>query len=347
MVLFCSALFLIELSGCSKDQAMGRMAFPPMPVEVSTVKIQKVTDKFEAIGTIEAKDAITVVSEIDATVESLPFQEGGPIYRGQLIAQLDGAALAADVTRNEALRDQAQSNYDRIKAVVDAQAGSKQDLDNASALLRIAEANLALAKVRFGKTRIAAPFDGMVGARKVSVGTFLKTGDAITELANIDEMRVTFSAPERFLSQIVRGAEVTVSTTAYPGYEVKGKIISIEPIVNEGTRSIGVVASVPNPGRKLRAGMSANISAVLGERPSAMTIPNEAIFASGGQSFVFVVKADSTVARAAITLGTRFADFVEVLQGLDSTAQIVRAGHQKIFDGAKVMPVMSQNAAAK
>jgi multidrug efflux pump subunit AcrA (membrane-fusion protein) len=92
--------------------------------------------------------------------------------------------------------------------------------------------------------------------------------------------------------------------------------------------------------------MSANVSAILSQRPAAITIPNEAIFAAGNQSFVFVVNPDSTVARAALTLGTRFPDVVEVLSGLDSNALVVRAGHQKIFDGAKVMPVSSNPAGA-
>ena len=149
-----------------------------------------------------------------------------------------------------------------------------------------------------------APFDGIIGARQVSIGTFCRAGQPIADLANIDAIRVNFSAPERFLSRLSRGAEVAVSTTAFPGHELKGKIIVIEPVLDPATRSARIVAEVGNPGRKFRPGMSANISAVLGERPNAITIPNEAIFGSGNQSFVFVVKADSTVARVALTLGT-------------------------------------------
>jgi multidrug efflux pump subunit AcrA (membrane-fusion protein) len=88
--------------------------------------------------------------------------------------------------------------------------------------------------------------------------------------------------------------------------------------------------------------MSANISAVLSERLNALTIPNEAVFGSGNQSFVFVVKADSTVNRIAVTLGTRSADIVEVLGGLKPGMVVVRAGHQKLFDGGKVFPIASQ-----
>jgi len=336
---------VLTLPGCSRQANGGRFSMPPMPVEVAHAQTQRVADRFEAVGTIEAMEAITVVSEIDASVTGLPFQEGSYIRQGDLIAQLDDSQLAAELARSEALHTQSHTTYERVKAVVEQKAGTPQDLDDAAAGLKVADANLALAKARFAKTRIVAPFDGIIGARRVSVGTFLRTGQPVTELANIDEIRVNFSAPERFLAQLTRGAEVEVSTTAYPGYEVKGKIIAIEPVLDAGTRSARIVARVSNPGRRFRPGMSANVSAVLSEREQAITIPNEAVFANGNQSFVFLVKSDSTASRIPITLGTRLADVVEVVQGLEAGATVVRAGHQKLFDGARVMPIMSQPSA--
>jgi len=344
-ILFCSIALLAF--GCSKQDASGgKFSMPPMPVEVAAVKVQKVTDKFEAVGTIEALEAITAVSEIDGAVIGLPFQEGSRIKRGELIAQLDDSQLAADVARAEAIHTQSHASYERIKAVVEQNAGAPQDLDDAAAALKVADANLAFARARLAKTRIVAPFDGIIGSRRVSVGAFLRAGQVITDLANIHEIRVNFSAPERFLSRLARGAEVAVSTTAYPGYELKGKIIVIEPVLDPTTRSARVVARVANPERKFRPGMSADISAVLSERANALIIPNEAVFASGNQSFVFIVKPDSTAARVALTLGTRLADVVEVVRGLEPGMQVVRAGHQKLFDGAKVMPITSQSGSS-
>ena len=156
-------LALIAISGCSKQGAAdGKFSMPPMPVEIAQAKVQKVTDKFEAVGTIEAIEAITVVSEIDGAVVSLPFEEGKFIKRGGLIAQLDDSQLAAEVARTEALRSQSQTSYDRVKSIVEQKAGAQQDLDDAAAALKVAEANLALAKARFNKTSIVAPFDGII-----------------------------------------------------------------------------------------------------------------------------------------------------------------------------------------
>jgi len=335
-------LVLLFIS-CSKQQASdGNFSMPPMPVEVAQVKEQKVADQFKAVGTIEAIEAITVVSEINAAVISLPFDEGGHVKQGELIAQLDDSQLSAEVMRTEALYTQSQANYNRIKVIVEQQAGTQQALENAAADLKVSEANLNFAKAHLNKTRIVAPFDGTIGSRKVSVGSFLRTGEAITELANLNEIRINFSAPESFLSQLKRGAEVIVSSPVYPGHEVKGKIIVIEPIINSDTRTARIVAQVQNPGQKFRPGMSANASVILSERPKALTIPTEAVFANGNQSFVYIVNPDSTVAPTPVTLGLQLSDVVEVVKGLDKGMQIVTAGHQKLFPGAKVMPVNTQ-----
>lgn len=342
LIVLMTASFLV-LEGCSDQQtAGGGFTRPPMPVEIAEVKMQEVSDKFEAVGTIEAIEAVTIVSEINASVISLPFEEGSQIKRGDLIAQLDDSQLSAEVSRTEAIYNQSQANYQRVKSVVDQNAGTPQDLDDALAALKVAEANLNLAKARLAKTRITAPFSGVIGSRKVSVGTFLRTGDAITELANLNEIRVNFSAPERFLATLTKGAEVAVSTTVYPGHEVSGKIIAIEPVLDADTRSAKIVARVQNPGQKFRPGMSANVSVILSQRPEALTIPNEAIFANGNQSFVYVVNPDSTVKRVAVTTGLQLSDIVEVLHGLEAGMKVIQAGHQKVYEGAKVMPVNSK-----
>lgn len=334
-------LVLLTAGGCSKQQGAGGFSMPPMPAEVVEVSMQTVTDRFDAVGTIEAMDAVTVVAEMDALVKSLPFREGETIKRGEIIAQLEDGQLAAEVLRAEALRAQSKSTYDRVKAIVDLGAAAPQDLDDALAALNVADANLAVAKARFSKTRVVAPFDGIIGARRVSTGTFLRPGQPVADLANMDAIRVTFSAPERFLSRLSRGATIDVSAPAFPGITLTGKIIAIEPVLDAATRSARIVARVDNPGQRFRSGMSANVSAVLGQRPEAMTIPNEAVFGTGDRSFVFIVKEDSSVARVALTLGTRLPEMVEVLDGLTPGMRVVRAGHQKLFDGAKVMPMMS------
>jgi membrane fusion protein, multidrug efflux system len=344
MKVLMGVVALVGAMGCGSGPGGGRFQMPPTAVETVSVKPQQVADRFVSVGNIEAGEWVRVVSEIDGVVVQIPFLEGRAISRGDIVAKLDDAQLEAELQRAEAVRAQRKASYDRIKDVVAQGAGAPQDLDDAAAVLKVADADVALARVRIAKTSISAPFGGMVGARKVSVGSFVRAGEGIAELAQVNRLRVFFSVPERYLSKLNRGSEVRVSTTAYPGYELIGKIDVVEPVLDEKTRSARVMARLENPDGKFRPGMSADVSAVLSQRGEALTIPNEAVFVSGSDVFVFVVKADSAVTRRALTLGTRMADVVEVTAGLSPNEVVVRAGHQKLYEGAKVMPVQSREA---
>ena len=329
------------LAGCGKDsqQAVGGFSRPPTPVEAVPVAVEAVTDRFTTVGTIEAGESISVTGEIDGIVTALPFREGGPVARGELIAQLDDAQLKAEAQRAAALHQQTKATWGRVQSIVDQGAGAPQDLDDALAALKVAEANLVLAQTRLAKTRITAPFAGLAGKRQISRGAFLRAGSPITTLAQIDKLRVTFAVPERILASMRVGAEVIVTTPAYPDKALTGTIDVIEPQLDSITRNVGIVALVDNLEEILRPGMSANIEVVLNRRASALTVPSDAVFVEGGQAFVYLVNADSTVTRTAVKLGTRLAAVVEVVGGLDEGQQVVKAGHQKLYEGAKVAPV--------
>jgi len=331
---------LLLLAGCGRDGKQGGgFQRPPTPVEVVPVKVGPVVDRFTTVGTLAADEAITVTSEIDGIVEALPFVEGGHLRTGDLIARLDDAQLAAEAARAAALCDQMRATWERVKTIVDQGAGAPQDLDDATAALKVAEANVALAETRLAKTRITAPFAGLAGARRVSPGAFLRAGQEITDLAKIQRLRVTFAVPERILAAMRRGAPITVETTAFPEVVLRGSIDVIAPQLDPVTRNAAIVAKVENPDELLRPGMSATISVILQERDGAFTVPSEAVFVEGGQAFVYVVRPDSVATRTPVSLGTRLPDAVEITEGLGGGEQIVRAGHQKLYEGAKVMPV--------
>lgn len=331
------------------DEATGGAAFqrPPTPVETAAVRKGLLVDHFEAVGTVEAAESITVVSEIPGVVTGLPFREGDHVEAGALLAQLDDAEPRASLSRAAAIRDQKQSAYDRVKLVHAQGAGTPQDLDDAAAELKIAEADVALARARLEKTEIRAPFSGRVGARHISPGAFLQPGAPITELAQIRRIKVKFSSPERFVPKLQRGAAVRISTTAFPGEFLDGVIDVVDPVLDAETRSALVVAVAKNPGERFRPGMSANVSTVMSERAQALTVPADAVFAEGEETLVFRVQADSTVTRAPIQLGLRLRDAVEIVSGLSEGDRVVRAGHQKLYEGAKVMPIQSQPESAE
>ena len=320
---------------------------PPMPVETATVEAAGMDDEFTVVGNVDAEFEIAVVTEIAARVVALPFAEGEAVERGDLLARLDDAQIRAEVQRAEALVQQRRTNYERVRTVVSEQAGAPQDLDDAAAALAVAEADLALVRARLDKTRITAPFDGVVGARQVSPGAYLRPGDTITQLAQIDSLRVTFSAPELYLGRLGPGSPVRVRTSPFPDLVVTGSVDVIAPVLERTSRSAELVARVGNPEQKLRPGMSAEVTVILEQRPGALTIPAEAVFFQGQQAFVYTVGDGDTVSMTPIELGTRSAARVEVVSGLDAGQAVVRAGHQKLFPGARVMPVGGPPAEAE
>ena len=331
----------LPVASCGGGGAKGKGGFGDFatPVEVVEARTQTVRDAFRAVGTIEADENVRVVAEVAATVRSLPFAEGQPVAAGATLAQTDDREYRAEQQRTEAEHQLASANFERAKKLFEQNAVAQRELDDARAALSVAEANASLARVRFEKARIRAPFGGVTGRRLVSVGTYLHVGDPVVEMANLGTLKVGFAAPERLLAELKPGRAVSVTVPAFPNESFAGKVSVVDPIIDPEQRTVRLTARLPNPGRRLRPGMSANVSVALAERQRALTIPDEAVFAEGNQMYVFVVDDSSKVSKTAITIGSRDSSRVEVVGGLKPGARVVAAGHQKLYEGAKVMPV--------
>lgn len=319
---------------------------PPMPVEVVTIERQTLRDPFRALGSLEALQEAEVVAEVAGRVLEVPFAEGRAIQSGAALALLDDREARAELERAQARLVLAQSGHKRIEELFTRDLAAPRERDESRAALAVAEAEVALQQTRFDKTVVRAPFSGVAGRRYVSVGTRVAIGDAIARVARLDRLRVRFPAPERLAATMRVGASVTLEVSAYPGRTFSGRVVVVEPVVDAETRTFGVIAEVANPGGLLKPGMSADVNTALSERAGVLTVPDEAVLAEGDKNFVYAVQPDSTVQRADVTLGVRDASQVEVVSGLSAGAIVVRAGHQKLFPGARVMPVPAQPAAA-
>ena len=272
-------------------------------------------------------------------VKALPFVEGSWVGEGALLARLDDREAKAAAQRTEAERERAESSARRGETLAAQQVISQSELDDIRSAVKVAQANDSEAQTRLAKTRIRAPWGGLVGRRRVSPGAYVRPGDVITEIARVTDVKVRFSAPERYATDLKVGVPVEIAAPAFPDDQFSGRLSMVDPIVDAQSRTVQLVALVHNPGRKLKPGMSANVAVTLAERLHALVVPDEALFAEGAQNFVYVVKSDSTVARTAVTLGLRDSARVEVVHGLMAGQRVVTAGHQKIFEGAKVMPI--------
>jgi membrane fusion protein (multidrug efflux system) len=333
------AIAALAAGSCAPGGAGGGKGFqmPPTPVELAPVHLEDMRDEFHALGSIEALDNAQIVSEISGTVKSLPFTEGQQVKAGALLAMLDDREMRASADHAEAQRQQAAANFDRTQKLAEQKLVSQSELDDSKSALQIAEADLELARVHLEKTHIRAPFDGAVGRRMTSVGAWLKPGDPVTNLARLSTLRVAFSAPERMLADLRPGREVRVRTPAWPDREFSGRLTVVDPIVDPDTRTVHLLAELPNPAGMLKPGLSADVSVTIAERKRALSIPDEAVFAEGNANYVYVVQPDTTVMRTAVQLGARDSSHVEILGGLTAGQMVVRTGHQKLYPGAHIM----------
>ena len=168
-LMFALLSVLVSCTGSKKGPGGpggGAFKMPPTPVEAIVAGRQTVRDQLNAVGSLEAAEMITVVSEIDGTIRALPFREGEPIGRGKLIAQIDDTEIAARLARAEAILVQSRQNFDRARSLSERGIVAAQDLDDAEAALKVAEADLALAQARLAKTRV----DGALRRRSASAG---------------------------------------------------------------------------------------------------------------------------------------------------------------------------------
>ena len=346
-VLSAASLVTFAAAGCAPKQgAGGGFKMPPMPVEVAEVTTTRMSDTFRALGSLEALQEAEIVAEVAGRVMSLPFPEGRSVDSGAVLARLDDSELKAQRDRAAAALTLARSEDRRVADLFARDVVSPRERDESRASLEAAEAELKLQQARLDRTVVPAPFTGMTGRRLISAGGHVSVSDPIVHIARLDRLRATFPVPERYTAVLRPGARATVGVSAWPGEEFPATVTVVEPSVDPGSRTFTAVAEVRNVGARLRPGMSADVNVRLTERPGALTVPDEAVLAEGDQAFVYKLGPDSTVARVPVVLGAREAARVEVRSGLAAGDLVVRAGHQKIFPGAKVAPMGAASGGA-
>lgn len=313
---------------------------PPTGVEVATVTTGNVTATITAVGTLQADESVVIRPEIAGRVAEIHFAEGQPVAAGTLLLRLDDSVARAEYEQAEADLALAKSNYDRAIDLFKKGSGSARTRDETLAALQAANARVALARATLDKTRIVAPFSGLLGLRQVSIGDYLTPGQAIVNLEDVDPVKVDFRVPETFLARVHQGQSVQVQVDAFPDRNFSGEVYALDPRIDATGRSVALRARIANSEGLLRPGLFARVSLVTEQRDDALLIPEQAIFARGAESFVYVVH-DGKAKLTRIALGLRQGAQVEVVEGLSAGDQVVSAGHLKLRDGAPVRPVGS------
>lgn len=309
-----------------------------VPVEAIKVTVETAQRETLAIGTFRSYESVIIRPEVTGRVAELSFREGEKVTRGQVMVRLDDSIEKATLAQAEARLNLAKSNFNRAQTLVARDVGTVKALDEARAGLLSAEADITLAKARLEKLSIAAPFDGIAGLRKVSIGTYLSPGTDIVNLEQIDPLKIDFRVPENFLPSVKDGATIAVTVDAFPGRSFAGRIYAIDPLIDQAGRSIVVRARIDNPGDILRPGLFARVTLTLAVRDNAIFVPEQSIIPIGDKAFVYRV-IDGKIANTPVKLGLRRNARVEVLEGLSPGDLVVTAGQLKVQDGRAVTVV--------
>ena len=323
-------------------------AMPPLPVKAAPATHATLNVEVTAVGTLRADETVMVRPEIAGRVETIHFREGQKIRQGEPLVTLDQEEYQAQLASSAAQLALEQSSYRRLQDMDRQQLASQQNLDEAKAKLDTARAQQELNRVRLSKTVIRAPFDGMIGLRKISPGAYVKPGDDIVALESLGAMKLDFRVPETYLARLAVDQRLAARVDAYPEQSFEGTIYAIEPALDEETRTVLLRARLPNPDNKLRPGLFARVSLILERRENTLVVPEQAIVPVGQTTFVYRV-ADGKAVMTPVKLGLRRPGLVEILEGLSAGDLVVTDGQLKIRDGAAVQvlpPTETQPAPA-
>jgi membrane fusion protein (multidrug efflux system) len=309
-------------------------------VQVVTAPAQRqpVAETLPLIGSLSATEMVEIKPEIDGIVQSIHFNEGQPVGKGDMLIHLDDTKLVASLEEGEANFKLSQANYDRNQELFQQNLISQQEFDQVAATFRVNQAGLDLKRRLLKDTRIVAPFSGTMGARQISPGQVISKNTTLTWLVDLDPIHVEINVPERFLGQLKVGQNLAIYVAAFPDKSFVGAVYFIAPFVDPELRTALVKARIPNPQHELVPGMFANLELTLRVRDHSVVIPEEALtkLLDDGMATLYVKDSDDTAQLKTVKVGMRLSGQVEILEGLDGGESVIVQGMQKLAPGVKV-----------
>ena len=309
-------------------------------VEAQKVKIGEVIEDIRAVGSLQPNESVAIAPEIAGRIASIPFGEGVRVNEGDILVELDPVILKAELDKARSDLTLASANRERATTLADQGSGTTRARDETNAAWRAAQVALALAEARLQKTTLRSPFSGVVGLRAVSPGAFVAPGQRIFDLVQVDPLKVDFRVSELNAPRIRVGQVVLIEPDAAPDVSFQGKIYAIDRIIDVNGRAMRLRATVPNPDGKLSPGFFARLRVVTQTRPSAVIVPESAIFPLAGRTLVYKV-VNGRAVQVDVVLGQRMPGEVEVREGLAPEDIVVLSGQQRLRNGVAVRIVKS------
>jgi membrane fusion protein (multidrug efflux system) len=340
-------LISLPLVSCKKAKKVEKENL--VNVRVLPAEKKKVQPYLETTGTLNADEEVTVSSEVDGIVRQLKVEEGSSVNKGSLLVGINEVDYMLDKKRSDAALKQAEANlsnakaeYQRKESLYKEELITKQQFDDISTRVALAEADVTRAKAtletsaeKLSRTKIYSPLNGAVKEKKVSVGDYVRNGSPLFQLIKVDPLKLNFTISEKDIAGLKIGQEVVFTVDSFPGKKFKGKVNLLYPHVEERTRTLQAEAIVPNANHLLKPGFFTRVTIYTEEIREVVVAPLTAIMYDNSTISLFVV--DGNVAHArTVKTGGKYGENVEIVEGLKEKEQVVVVGQNNLSEGVKV-----------
>lgn len=314
---------------------------PPTAVAATVVNGTEVPAALEAVGSLRAVREVILSPEVAGRITAIRFTAGQRVGAGAVLVQLNDGPERADRAAAAAKAEFARLQLARTRELVPGGAESREMLQQRQAEYQQAVAAVSQIDARLAQKRVAAPFAGEVGVRRVNLGQYLNPGDEVATLTSLDQLFVDFTVPQQELSQLKLGSEVRVTSDAWPGRTFTARVTAIEPRVAEDSRNIWVQGTLANADRTLRPGMYINAALTLPPLSGALVVPATAIQTSAQGDVVIAIRGanarkEGKAEAVSVSTGRRFGDWVVITKGLKPGDVVITEGQLRVQPGANV-----------
>ena len=307
----------------------------PITVSGTVVKLQTFDNNLALSGSIEANEQVEIRSEVSGIVKTIYFQEGSNVAKGQVLLKVDDIELKAQLAQAKTKESLASENERRAKLLLQKEAISQEEYDVARADHQSAKAQSQLILAQIEKTTVRAPFSGKIGLRSISPGTYVTPALLVAKLVNSGQLKITFSIPEKYASQVNKNGIITFKVTG-SDQTYTAKIYAIEPEVEIATRTLKVRALADNKNGKLLPGTFADVQLPLDIIKDAVVIPTEAIIPVQGGKKVFIAN-KGMAKEVMVETATRTDASILVLSGLKVGDTVLTSGVMSLKDEAPIV----------
>lgn len=307
---------------------------PPLNVTAIVVSSKDFSNAISLSGSIEANENVEIRSEVSGIVEKISFSEGTQVSKGQVLLKVNDIELRAQLSQAITKQKLASENERRAKLLLQKEAISQEEYDIASAEYRSLKAQTQLIQAQIAKTTIRAPFSGKIGLRNISPGTYVTPTTVITKLVSSSQVKISFSIPEKYASEIENNASILFTIPNNP-QKFSAKIYAIEPEIETATRTLKIRALADNSNGKLIPGTFANIELGLKNIKDAIVIPTEAVVPIQDGKIVFIAN-NGKAKEVKIETLARTAKDVVVTNGIKSGDTLLTSGVMSLKDEADI-----------